>query len=484
MQVDYYPDSLDTIDAYEEVYEDVTLPQVSPSMLGSWIISMISFFVGTVMLMVVDGSMGPALIGSLFFCVGLLIHVLPGLNNPYARRAFVLSFCVCVLITGIAQTYAQISFGTPHTTVDAETFYFTCRDGPAAHYLNEVLPVAIWQHLYAIYNRGSPAGPWLGVLVNCLLVGLSGSITVRAGLYVFGDDDVRLRRLGTLFAVCGIFWLYGSIFVRDSFALFLNVLVLWGIVRGLALPSTKNLIIMVATLLFGFICMEYVRDGLKPMFVLFGLMTLFSWTRKVRSSAVVLMLPLVIMLIGLMLLPFLKPNVGVVSETVVEKSIKYGSRYEAAGSLGQTLVAGQPVPIRLLVGPFYILISPIPLWVGFHFGLKEYIWLKGCYGVYLVLIMPMVILGLMDFFKRALRGGPGAPVACFIAFYAVITLLAIAATSLENRHHGQFLPAMLILAVIPDKYDPDTMNKARFVKMGWFSFVIIGHLAWVVLKFF
>jgi len=488
MQVDYYPDSLGTIDTYEnydELYDYVALPQASTSMLGSWIVSMTSFFVGTVLLMRIDDGIGPALVGSLFLGAALLIHMLPGLNNRYARRGFLLSFCICVLITGTVQTYAQIALGEPHTTVDAIRFYHTCRGGPAAHYLNEVLPVAIWQHLYAIYNKvSSHEGPWLGILVNCLLVGFSGSITVSIGRHLFGDDGVRLRRLGTLFAVCGIFWLYGSIFVRDSFALFLNVLTLWGIVRCLALPSTKNLIIMLATLLFGFICMEYIRDGLKPMFVLFGLMALFSWTRKVRSSVFIFLLPLLVLTIGLMLLPLLKSSLGIVTETVVEKSVKYGSRYEEAGSLGQTLVAGQPVPIRLLVGPFYILINPIPLWIGFQFGLKEYVWLKSWHGIYLVWITPAIILGLMDFFKRAIRGGPEAPVACYLAFYAVITLLAIAVTSLENRHHGQFLPAMLILAVIPDKYDPSTMNKARFIKIGWFSFVIVGHLAWYALKFF
>lgn len=66
MQVDYYQDSLDTIDtydvydAYEESYESVAMPQISQSMLGSWVISVALFLAGILMLMVVDGSMGPA----------------------------------------------------------------------------------------------------------------------------------------------------------------------------------------------------------------------------------------------------------------------------------------------------------------------------------------------------------------------------------------------------------------------------------------
>jgi hypothetical protein len=429
--------------------------------------------------------MGPAVFGILFFCVGLLIHIMSGLNNPYARRCFVLSFCLCVLITGLVQSYAQITFGNVQSTIDAEAFYSECSHGETLYYSQINLPVVIWQYLYGICNKmGFKEGPWLGVLVNCLLVGLSGSLVVRTGRYVFGDDDHRLRRLGTLFASCGMFWLYGSIFLRDSFALFLNVLVLWGIVKGLALPSIKNLIIMIATLLFGFICMEYIRDGLKPLFVVFGLVALFSWTRRVRSSVFMLILPLVVMLIGLMLLPLIKSHVGFVESAVLERAIDYGSGSVREGSLGSAFVAGQPIPIRLLVGPFYILISPIPLWTNFHFGYKEYHWLKGFHGIYILWIMPMAITGLVIFFKRAIKGGAEAPVACFIFFYAIITLLAIAATSLESRHHGQFLPAMLILATIPDKHDLVTQSKLRFIIMGWFAFVLAGHLFWVVLKFF
>ncbi len=485
MQIDYYQDNLAGVDIYEGVYEYGFVGQASPSMLGSWLISLISFLVGIFLLMFVNGSIGPAVFGVLFFAAGLLIHITPGLNNPYARRSFVLSFCLCILITGIAQSYAQMFFEKVHTTIDAETFYRNCRHGPITHYLGTELPVTIWQHLYAICNKmGFKEGPWLGILVNCLLVGLSGSVTVRTGRYVFGDDDIRLRRLGTLFALCGMFWLYGSIFVRDSFALFLNVLVLWGIVRGLALPSIKNLIIMIATLLFGFICMEYIRDGLKPMFVLFGLIALFSWTRRFRSDVVMLILPLVVILVGLMLFPLITSHLGFIEIAVVDRATQYGSGSVYEGSLGSTLVAGQPIPIRLLVGPFYVLISPIPFWNNFSFGHKEYHWLKGFHGIYLLWIMPMAVTGLVAFFKRAIKGGAEAPVACFIAFYAIITLLAIAATSLENRHHGQFLPAMLILAAVPDKHDPVTQGKLKFIIMGWFAFVLAGHLFWVVLKVF
>jgi len=186
----------------------------------------------------------------------------------------------------------------------------------------------------------------------------------------------------------------------------------------------------------------------------------------------------------LMVIPLVLPHLKGVESKVLERSMQYGGGEVREGSLGSALVAGQPVPVRLVVGPFYVMISPIPLWNNFRVGVRDYHWIKGYHGLFVLFIMPMVIMGAIIFFRRAIKGGAEAPVACFVVFYAIITLLAIAATSLENRHQGQFLPAMLILAAVPDKSDPVTKSGLGFITTGWLFFILAGHMFWMVLKFF
>jgi hypothetical protein len=131
-----------------------------------------------------------------------------------------------------------------------------------------------------------------------------------------------------------------------------------------------------------------------------------------------------------------------------------------------------------------MLVQPIPLWNNFQLNTYEYLLLKGYQGIFLVWIVPMAFVGLVIAVRRAIAGGVTAPVPCFVALYAVVTLIIVAATSLETRHHGQFLPAILILAALPDKNDPIIRRKIHIATIGWFGFVIVGHIAWAILKFF
>jgi hypothetical protein len=60
--------------------------------------------------------------------------------------------------------------------------------------------------------------------------------------------------------------------------------------------------------------------------------------------------------------------------------------------------------------------------------------------------------------------------------------MAVAATSLETRHHGQFLPVFLILAVLPDRTDPVVCGKIRLIMLSWFACVFGIHIMWIALK--
>ena len=107
------------------------------------------------------------------------------------------------------------------------------------------LAVFVWNRLYMLnITLGLDHGPWVGILFNGLLVGLSAGLTIQIARYVFGSDARRLTLLGNLCASCGMFWLFGAIHLRGSFTLFVNTLLLYGFVRFLALPQMFNGILL------------------------------------------------------------------------------------------------------------------------------------------------------------------------------------------------------------------------------------------------
>ena len=500
MQTEYEQENFDSVGdycddfAYDEFVGLEELSQPNRSMVSSWIFAIAWLFIGSLLLVIVNTSPGPMLLAFGFFTIGLIIHLFPGFHDAYARRAFVLTFCTCVLITGLAELYAKTFFGELQTTVDAVNFYYIVHQGLRGMRLEEYwagigspLPIVSYQAMYTFCSKiGLGNGPWIAVLLNSFLVGISGSITIKIGRYFMGDDHRGLHRLGTLFSCCGLMWLFGAILLRDSFALTVNVVVLWACVRGLSKPSLKNFIIIVVTMLLAVAAMRYIRQGLEPVFLLFTVLAFLSWTRRTHSGGVVLVLSFAGLLVGLMLMPLISSLVGGLSKSAMEAASGYGYGTEtfAGKSLGAAFVGNQPPPIRLIAGSLHLLIQPIPLWVNFKTFFGEYHWIKGWEGLFLVWVTPAAIVGLLASIKRALRGGSEAPPFCFISLYVMITLAAIALTSLETRHHGQFLPALLILAAIPNKYDPVTRGKTRTVATIWFSMVVAGHIMWAALKFF
>ncbi len=483
---DYYDDF-----EHDEVVGWEYLPQPDRSMVSSWIFSGVWLLVGSLLLVIVNNGLGPMVLAFIFLTFGLIIHLFPGFRDPYARRAFVLTFCTCVLITGLAQTYAMVFFGEVQNTTDAIKFYDVVHLGLGSMKMEEYwrgigspLPIVTCQAMYTLSSKiGLGDGPWIAVLLNSFLVAIAGSITIKIGRYFMGDDDRGLYRLGTLFAFCGLMWLFAAILIRDSFALIINVIVMWACVRGLCKPGLKNFMITAIVILLAIATMRYVRLGLEPIFLLFGVLAFLSWTRRTRSSVITLMLPLVGLLVGLMLMPLIAKLIGGVTESVMEAALGYGYGITVEGSLGARLIVQQPMPIRLVVGSLHLLVQPIPLWVGFRTFMGEYHWIKGWEGFFLVWVTPTAIVAFLAAIKRAFRGGPEAPPFCFIALYAMVTLTAVAVTSLETRHHGQFLPAILILAAMPNKYDPATRAKIRTAMALWFGLVVAGHITWAVLKF-
>lgn len=70
----------------------------------------------------------------------------------------------------------------------------------------------------------------------------------------------------------------------------------------------------------------------------------------------------------------------------------------------------------------------------------------------------------------------------FLAAYLLVNIGAVVATSMEQRHFAQFMPAFIILAALPDTRDIKVTKRLRTISAWWFAAVVLVHLAWLYVK--
>lgn len=417
-------------------------------------------------------------------------------------RAFGLAYAACLAAGGLAQCYSLVVFDQPMSTNDANNFFNALLTEPPYYSLHDwatiwtgdrflgfgaPLALVIWQQVYHVFSgMGFAHGPYVGVMFNALAVGLAGGVTVATARELFGSDRVRLRRTGTLFAFCGIFWLFGAILIRDCFTLLLNAAVLWGLVRLVNRPSLRNLILSAVVTLCASACIWYLRKNSIYLFGLFYLLAFVCWYWRGKASIAhvfaTLSLPAVLIVASAFLYQYFEATIDAILYTseFYEGSAAQSSQDD---SLGMALVVNQPAPVRATLGSGVLMAFPIPLWAYLKAGATEYELIKTWQGVYKLFLLPLALAGFWIVVKRAIHARATLNAQFFIAVYAVLMLVAVAGTTLETRHYGQFMPAVILLAVVPDMGVPADRKKRRNMAFLWLGVLGTVHLAWAGMRF-
>lgn len=452
---------------------------------------------GALLIVLVNQTVAPLLFLTFFVVLGLMLC--RGFGK-HEQRAFGLIFATCVLVTGLSQIYAQMVFNQSQTHFDAIIFYkasterlwgsLTLTDMKKS--IDGSLSVFVWNRLYTL-NRilGFDDAPWVGILFNDFLVGLSAGLTIQTARYLFGSDARRLKLLGSLFATCGMFWLFGALHLRDSFTLFAQTLLLYGFVRALALPQVSNGILLSIILFFVTLSSFYLREEGVALIAVFCVLGLMSWIRDRKYSGVRLFF---LWIVGFIVASFIFIDTFVSYQefglrkiiTIITSVQQHYKKAEALSSAGLRFswVVDQPLLIRLLTGSVYMHIYPLPLWAYFKPVLTENYWIKGYQGLYLAAITPFGVVGIYTALKQTIRRGLNARPLCFLALYTIVTLFSVVVTSLETRHLGQFLPAFLILSVLPDRWSPRIRSQLKLCCVVWYSAVVGIHCLYIVVKNF
>lgn len=439
-----------------------------------------------------NGTVDAFFVAILLLLAGVTAVIPVFLKGRAELRAFLLTYGVCVFVGGLAQCYSLVFFHNPQSTIDAVYTFFplisfqppftTAADIPP--FFNSPLAILIWQQVYRLsWMLGFDFGPYVGVMFNAFVMGLIGSITVRIARDLFGNDVWRLRRVGTLFAFCGIFILFGSVLLRDCFTAFFNTLVLWGLVHWLCRSTLIRFIIAVALTGISISAMAYLRFDSIVLFGLFWLMALMFWFLKRRPNGVrifaVGMLLLALLFAGVYIKSYIDVSL-VFQSTRAERYLSKHEEYSKSNSLVIRYVLNQPFLIRSVLGTPLMWIHPIPLWHFFRIELRDYEWLLGYHGIYQIIVLPLLFVGIFKVLHQYQKERCQSLPFLFLVLYIIVSFLVVVMTSLEMRHVGQFFPAFIIIAALPDTRETKTQNQVRWISIWWFSFVYLVHIAYLI----
>lgn len=445
------------------------------------------FGTGTLLQIFAYASVEPLLAGLLLFGIGAVPLWLTGWGGHEGRLAFRLVLSVGWTCAGIAAMYYVLGDAGQHARDATHFFRLSARQtgGTTLEDLAVVTEgagaVVLWRAVYdALAGLGFAKEPYIGVAVNVLLVALSAVFGVRVVAHAFGGDSVRVRRFTILTSLCGLFWLFAAIHMRDA-AVLLGVSALalsW--IRYIAQPGTRRVVEVgfataIGLAFFGFLRTEFMFVPVAMLFSAAAARVLESSARGRR--------PLLIFLFAAVVVPAVIYLVSLAQSDLLTAVMRANEMYaNVAGaqssdnSLGMRLIVNAPLPMRLVLGSAYMFIFPIPIWneLDSAYGL-----FKTCQAIFMYGFTPLYILAVWRLIRCAsLRSATSL----FLLFLTLGFTLAIAATSLETRHFGAFLIPMLALGVLPDLRLPaDRAAYVRLLALLLCTMTIV-HAAWAVLK--
>ena len=452
------------------------------------------FLVGIILLCTANRAPDPLVVAFALLLTGYIVCRVLFQAGHYEIRAFLLSYCMCVMVSGLAQFYSISVFGALQSTIDSPKFLERISPAPPFTKLDDLalnfkprLAVVIWQQVYRFtWLLGLKFGPYTAVLFNGLIVGLSSSITVRTARELFGDDCWRLRRVGTLCAFCGMFWMFGGLLLRDCFCLVSSALALWALVHCLSNPKLTNLLLAVFTVGISAFAMWYLRWMITLLYGGFGFLALLCWLGQTRldTKRMIACLALVgVLLVSFSYIGSYVANTLSYREQFSEsyQTIAYGATSRGDDSLGIQLVVDQVLPVRLILGTGTLMVYPIPLWAFIEPGVREYHLIYSYNGCFQVLVMPLILAGGFIVLRTVLDTRKLSP-SFFLAAYCLFNTGVVASVSLELRHLAQFYPAFLILAALPDTRDRESLRLVKTVGYVWFGVVVLVHILWFVMR--
>ena len=512
---------------------DASRRQGGTAETGWVLLIVVAFCLATLFQSAAYRSVAPALVATVFLVLGYLaFHE----KSPWGSRsqcfAFVLIFTLCYFWSGVAALSANY-LDDPIQRSDTAWFYKLATNLDDDLSLDEIRgmtsgagAIYAWRVLYKVFSAiGLEKGIYIAVASNTFFVAIAGVVGVKTAALIFGEDQRKLKNMAMLFAFSGIYWLFGSVLLRDSTVLLLNTLLFYAWVRVLMQPTLRAAALLFVFSLFSLKLYEYIRT--EYFFVPYALLLTgevsFFGSRQFfrmpyREKTLSLLLGVLCALAAVTHFHLSKSNINSLTAVIsgtkayvdhanslnVKGSSLGAADVKAAGSslgaadvkaagsslgaadvkaagssLGVKYVLNQWLPIRLSVGVLYLQMFPIPFWRGFVDGGIYHIF-KSLNAIYMWFVFPLAILGVYRTWQS--RAEQSKLTLVFLSITYAGFSLAVAGASLETRHLGSFSLPLLILALVPNLNSIEDRSLYIHFLGAWLALNVLVHLAWAILK--
>lgn len=448
----------------------------------------IFFLIGSLLHWDVYGAVSPAIlmlaIAMPFWLVSLLSRKKSDARTTYSFlvAAYWLAAGLVIWLEGPT----KLAFNTIH---DDQKFYALLATGMAADTLEGIrlqtegqLAVLAWRYLYGLAEEfGMPRWPVIAISLNIVAMAAAGALSVKTVESVCGVDRQRSLWVSGLYVCCGLFLLSATYHMRDAYPTLAIAALAHVWVRYLVRRTSSNfLILVVASPIFAFI-LYYLRTEFVFVPITFVAASLGALVvaRDIRGAERAWINILV--LLGMLTIAIVLSLVGSEALQHFNRGTDAYSEFAAQGagadSLGMALFVRQPLPVKLVVGPLYVMLMPLPIWSGFMAGSAYHVF-KSMGAAWFYFMGPAFGVAILHLLRE-----PRARLSPTIFLLAGFGgfLILIGATSAESRHLGAFAP-LLVAAVTILSGEHRYRRQLKRTVYAFALVIALAHLVWLLLK--
>lgn len=465
-------------------------PPTAPRLHGLGAPLLALFFAACALTVSIYQSMQPLAVIGLSLVVGAGLTCLAD-ERLESLKTFLILFSTGWLMVGVGGFYAEVFRDPLQLDSDAGMFFDLARSEAAGLSLDEVIAITesvgaiiVWRAVYdALAEIGIDRARYVGLAINVVAVSLSGVLAARACQRLFPGDTARLHRMRLMLSLCGLFWLYSAVHLRDAAVLLLITSSFYVWLRQLLQPgllSTVGSLGATAALAFalGLLRQEFFLVPVAIAAIALLSRMLFETTSARSSVATRFVVVVFVSAAGAALL---YPTLPELTDTFSRGTDVYREQVEleaATGSLGNALVVQQPAPVRAVVGLAYMALFPVPVWSGLQLETAGAMF-KSLNALFFYAFVPLFALSM----HRAVTGrGMQRHVHLYMVGIVIVFGVGVALTSLESRHFGAFLVPAFCAALLPDLGEPATRRSYLRLLIGLLACMAAVHLVWAVVK--
>ncbi len=348
----------------------------------------------------------------------------------------------------------------------------------------DFVPLLIWNKIYYFLNSiNYPTGRYIGSSINTFLLLLTSYLGLDIARNIFKVNKNKENIYQFLFCSNAMFWMFGSIILRESFILLTISFSIYLWLKWINKKDKVNTIYLLLYSILSFYSLEWFRGGLSNIPIIFLISYCVSILIKCIYERKILLWQLLLFLGIPSLLLATSPDLSNITDYITNRFDAYNASslvQARSDSLGMQFIINQPIPIRVFTSTLYILLNPFPIWAGQGDVISAYHFFKSFFAIYNYFTIPGLILIINNKFRN-IRAIDVKKLFLIISFIFIVMLLGF--TSMETRHLGGFY-LLYILIMLDFDFSSRIFMKNYFSLLNLFFILLFTlYMLYIFYKF-